>query len=205
MFIVFAVLVSGIGMKNSISAQDAKQWQEEPNGWLSFPHYMQDGKVRFTFSLDKMPEKILLLTQKAMEYSLETGAAREISRYDFYHGHFLFLKEKAESERSIQTVDALLFHTQEWVFYSNDTYLKRNIFIGSDGVARVLPCEIMRNGAEEIICTNHTADGFSTVGDMFGIYFVDVDGVPSKKLKKYEHNIILIRGRKVLVGQPKFL
>ena len=202
------VNITGTGCYSNNLKQDPvldQSWQEESDGRLSWPHYMLNGKIRFTLIADTLSTELLSLIKQGIEYALDEGAAREISKYDFYHGHFLFKADKDRKQRTVQTVDGILFHTQERVFYSQETFSKRNIFIGFNGVLEIVPCKFKWLANGEPFCKSRTPKNLSMVSGLSGIYFVIVDDIPEEKLKKYRHNIIVVREHKVLVGQPDFL
>lgn len=182
---------------------DPKPWQVETNGWLSFPHYMQDGAYRFMFSPDLMPDKVLRFAKIGIEYALDNGAAKKIDRFDLYHAHFLSLPDRQDSEMTPGSLDALLFHSQEWTEEDVESFLKRNIFVDPDGCPSILPCDASKrtSNGKYYGCTYYTAPGFK-LSDSPGIYFVVVDQVPNSLLKPYRHNIIRVNGHKVLIGIP---
>ena len=179
-----------------------QSWREESDGRLSWLH---GGGMRFTLVSDTLSKELLSLIKQGIEYALDEGAAREISMYDFFHGHFVFKADKDRKQRTVQTVDGILFHTQERVFYSEETFRKRNIFIGPNGIPKILPCKFKWLADGKPFCRSGSPKGFSMVSGLSGIYFVIVDNIPEEKLKKYRHNIIVVREHKVLVGQPDFL
>ena len=208
LLLIGIVGITGTVCYNSNLKKDSvldQSWREESDGRLSWPHYMRNGELRFALTSDTLSTELLLLIKQGIEYALDEGAAREISRYDFYHGHFLFKADKDRKQRTVQTVDGILFHTQEWVFYSKETFRKRNIFIGLNGISKILPCKFKWLADGEPFCKSRTPKNFSRVSGLPGIYFVIVDDIPEEKLRKYRHNIIVVRERKVLVGQPDFL
>lgn len=177
-----------------------QSWREESDGRLSWLH---GGGMRFYLVSDTLSKELLSLIKQGIEYALDEGAAREISMYDFYHGHFEFKADKDRKQRTVQTVDGILFHTQEWVFYSEETFSKRNIFIGPNGIPKILPCKFEWLADGKPFCTVGSSKGM--VSGLSGIYFVIVDDIPEEKLRKYRHNIIVVQEHKVLVGQPDFL
>ena len=67
-----------------------------------------------------------------------------------------------------------------------------------------MPCKFKWLADGEPFCKVQTPKNFSMVSGLPGIYFVIVDDVPEEKLRKYKHNIIVVRERNVLVGQPNF-
>jgi len=177
-------------------------WRAEPDGSISFVHYL--GPVgRFRLNPDPVPQELLARVRQGILFALENGAAKEISLYDLYHCHLLYRADKDRAERNINTVDGILFHAQEWIFYTEEMIKKRNIFVGPDG-PKIVPCQITRGSNSIRYCGGGSPKGFSMVGPTPGLYFIVVDTIHKKLLQKYKHNIIIVNRHKVLVGHPDF-
>lgn len=204
---LFALLAIALAMLNAASHRDEKKdevgsWRVEPDGSISFAHYLEI--FRFTLDLDPLPRELLARVGQGIQFALENGAAKEISLYDLYHCHLLYHADRDMAERNPNSVDGILFHAQEWVFYTEEMYKKRNIFVGPSGNPEIVPCQIKRGSGGGVLCAGGSPEGFSWAGPTLGLYFVVVDNIHKKLLQKYKHNIIIVNGHKVLVGHPNF-
>lgn len=190
----------------AFAAEWPHNWHIEHSGELSW-EYVSGGElglIRLRVPLEKtiIPAPILDNLVQAIDFAFREDAARKIHPDDLDHAHLLC--KKGESCRRFNNITGMLLHTQEHMNYG-ESYKKRNVYLGPRGPS-ILPCVLQYGGWNyqrnkynplRKVCVVHPSDlGVESID----VWFVKVDYIPSEYLEKYEHNVRIVKGEKILFG-----
>lgn len=154
----------------------------------------------------KMPLALLDRLQRAIEFALDQGAAREISEEDLSHAHILAERKRGDLDKTIADGRGvhLLLHAQEETRYGAD-YEKRNVLASPGGKNRILPCSIGQymlkrfpasaGNKQNSACTITETD--LKLKHIAQVRFFDITDCSPQNIANYP-NMRLIRGRKIL-------
>lgn len=169
----------------------------EANDRISISHYYK--RVgRYSLDRDSIPPFLLDRLVKLIEFALQDGSAREISKADLFHAHLLFFPPDEKNQSILwNDPDAILIHTQEYVWYPGNSWRRRSVLMERDRPPRVLPCKLSKQ--RKRYCSVGSDDiGMEETTPR--IHFYPIDQIPDRLLVGYEGNIRMVADKKIVFG-----
>lgn len=165
----------------------------------------------FILSTTPIPPRILNKLVEAINFAFQEDAAREISPRDLFHAHLLYYLVKYNAP--MDSADALLLHTQEWVRYPS--WEKRNIlaWLTKNSPIQILKTEVRttygyntQTGKYDMPQPYYTVFPVDlNMVNPVSIIFLEASAISETWLANYKSNIRQVSGRPVLFGIPRFI